>query len=80
MAIRLNCGTQVGYWQIERVDVYGSSHLFNLDTVWSPTAGQEYDLEVNWDLVTGSHRVFIDGVTSASGSVTGTVSGTVCPF
>lgn len=29
---------------------------------WTPTAGQEYEIELNYDLNTGAHRLFIDGV------------------
>lgn len=29
---------------------------------WNPTAGTEYEFELNWDLDAGAHRLFIDGV------------------
>jgi len=33
---------------------------------WSPVAGTAYELELNWDLNTGSHRLFLDGVLHVS--------------
>lgn len=44
---------------------------------WSPTAGQEYEFELNTDAATGAHRLFIDGVQYGS-TLTGT--GTRGPF
>ncbi len=29
---------------------------------WSPVAGQTYEIELNWDFINGSRRLFIDGV------------------
>ena len=29
---------------------------------WSPTSGQTYEIELNWDFTTGATRIFIDGV------------------
>ena len=33
---------------------------------FSPTAGQEYEIELNWDYSTGAQRLFIDGVQKGS--------------
>jgi len=41
---------------------------------WTPTAGQTYEFEFNWDYDSGNHRVFIDGVLFASYTQTGTRS------
>lgn len=34
--------------------------------LWSPTSGQEYDFELNWDVTSGATRFFIDGVQQGS--------------
>ena len=40
---------------------------------WSPNSGQEYEIELNWNLTSGATRLFIDGVQQGS---TQTATGT----
>jgi len=41
--------------------------VFLTDLVaWSPTASQEYEFEVDWDITSGATRLFIDGVQHGS--------------
>lgn len=40
-----------------------------LGSAWSPTAGTEYELELNWDTVAGVVRLFVDGVLQGSAPV-----------
>jgi hypothetical protein len=48
---------------------------------WSPTAGVEYEFELNWDLTTGATRLFINGIQFGSTKTqTGTRSGTIGLF
>lgn len=52
------------------VDSAGASTVVTWG-VWSPTAGQSYELELNFDLTGGAQRLFIDGVQLGSaGTVT----------
>jgi len=44
--------------------------------VWSPTIGVEYELEINWDVISGATRLFIDGIQFGA---TKTETGT-CPM
>lgn len=59
--------------------VYGTTGalLFsNNFGIWNQTMGQEYEFELNIDLTTGAHRLFIDGVQfGATNTSTGTRSG-----
>jgi len=45
--------------------IYDSSGVLiisaNTGTLWNPTAGVTYEIELNWDITAGAHRVFIDG-------------------
>ena len=42
---------------------------------WSPSSGTEYEIEYNWDITTGAHRMFIDGTQQgATQTTTGTRS------
>jgi len=43
--------------------VYASSGavIAEVNQAWSPTAGQEYEFELNWDVTAGATRLFIDG-------------------
>lgn len=43
-------------------DSAGNIITTGLTAVWSPTLGQEYEIELNWDITTGEQRLFIDGV------------------
>lgn len=38
----------------------------NLGASWSPVAGTEYELELNWNSATGEIRLFVDGVLRGS--------------
>ncbi len=40
----------------------GPNIIFAGMGVWNPTAGQEYEFELNYDLTEGTTRIFIDGV------------------
>ena len=44
----------------------GSEITSQLLPVWSPTAGQEYEFELNWDITNGEIRLFVDGVQHGS--------------
>lgn len=37
-------------------------NIVSISGAWSPVAGTEYELELNWDLTTGATRLFVDGV------------------
>lgn len=37
-----------------------------IGAAWQPTAGQEYEFELNWDATTGQTRLFIDGALHGS--------------
>jgi len=46
------------------IQMYSSTNTLLLNRAlgtWSPTAGQEYEIELNWDLVNGPIKLFIDG-------------------
>jgi hypothetical protein len=46
-----------------RWEVYNSGATnYALEAAWSPTAGQEYEIEVSYNFDTGNTRIFIDGV------------------
>lgn len=48
---------------------------------WSPTAGVEYEIEMNWDLTAGAIRLFVDGTQQGSTNTsTGTRSTDVTNF
>jgi hypothetical protein len=59
------------FWQLSGANVI-YFHLVDKNNVtienwttlgfWSPTAGQEYEFEINWDFTTGFMKFFIDGV------------------
>ncbi len=56
--------------------IYDSSGtpIMSVDlAAWSPTAAQEYEIELNWDVTTGATRLFIDGTQLGS---TQTATGT----
>lgn len=40
----------------------------NILVAWSPTAGQTYEFELNFDITAGASRIFIDGVQAGSTS------------
>ena len=49
--------------------VYNSAGVLLVETLWtsfSPVAGTEYELEINWDLTVGAIRLFINGVQSGA--------------
>jgi len=50
-----------GQLKIYIFDSLGSEITSQLLPVWSPTTGQEYEFELNWDLDNGETRLFIDG-------------------
>lgn len=54
----------------------GASIGTNVSTSWLPTAGQEYEIEINWDLDSGIRNLFIDGVLQDTQSGTGTRTNT----
>jgi hypothetical protein len=35
--------------------------IVDVSAVWNPTLGQEYEIELNYDITTGANRIFIDG-------------------
>lgn len=55
------------------------STIFQADLgAWSPTLGQSYEFEINWDITTGASRVFIDGTQiGTTQTATGTRSSAV---
>ena len=55
-------GSGGGLWT--RIATGAGSSIFVSETwgAWSPTAGVEYEFELNWDVTTGASRLFIDGV------------------
>ncbi len=55
--IHLNSGDL--YIQIKNAS--GGSIVASAFGAWSPTAAQEYELELNYDLTLGDYRLFIDG-------------------
>jgi len=52
------------------VNIYDQSKVIAVSQVfaWSPTAGTEYEIELNWDGTAGATRLFIDGVQAGSTS------------
>lgn len=42
-------------------------------SAWAPSAGTQYEIELNWDITTGANRIFIDGVQKGT---TNTATGT----
>jgi len=57
--LQLNSGT--GQLSLEGTSSIGGGYSDNLGVVGF-TAFQEYEIEINWDYLTGEQRVFIDGV------------------
>ena len=55
-----------GQLKVYMFDSLGSEITSQLLSVWSPTAGQEYEFELNWDLNNEETRLFIDGVQHGS--------------
>ncbi len=55
-----------GQLKIYIFDSSGSEVTSQLLPVWSPTGGQEYEFELNWDLNNGEIRLFIDGIQHGS--------------
>lgn len=70
-AIALRHTTSGPYLRLHMYDSAGVLIVEHLCGVWSPTAGQEYEFELNWDLATGATRFFINGVQSGT-TFTGT--------
>jgi len=60
-------------------DSTGSTIINNVYLgVWSPTSGQSYEFEFNWDITNGETRVFIDGTQHGSTQTdTGTRDGNI---
>lgn len=57
-------------WIRHTLGYYASTSL----GAWSPTSGQDYEIELNMDLATGASRVFIDGTQlGATNTATGTL-------
>lgn len=48
----------------------------NFGGVWSPVAGTEYEIELNWDTIAGIVRLFVDGVLQGSMPVSSYARGT----
>ena len=40
----------------------GGAAIVNVSQAWLPVAGTEYELEFNWDMLSGASRMFVDGV------------------
>ena len=70
--------TTAGFLAIRIFNNAGGTIISANAGAWSPIAGQEYELELNWDITTGATRLFVDGVLSgATFTQTGTRSGAV---
>ncbi len=51
-----------GWLRVVICDPTGSVIVAYSTVAWNPTAGIQYEIELNWDLTTGATRVFLDGV------------------
>lgn len=73
--IELRHSSSAGQLQVRINASGGGSIATHTLANWLPTAGVEYEIEFNWDLTTGAHRLFINGVQhGATMSSTGTRS------
>jgi hypothetical protein len=50
-----------GTMQVYIRSTTGTAIVNYVGPVWNPTASQEYEIELNWDVDTGATRLFIDG-------------------
>lgn len=67
-----------GGLKIDILSNVGSTIFSGTQGAWSPTASQEYELELNWDITVGAIRIFIDGTQfGATRTSTGTRGTTV---